>query len=342
MKGISNIIFTLTVALASALASCHSPRIEGEYTVRAWYEIRPGERLVMETGRVWGADLDYGEWCVASYADATANPPVATLRADMELEESARRKENFSMEFLSGDGINFGYTITRQPAMLLMYDTDPARPMFAFGDSNITKDLAAVTVSLSFQPWNTPEIPHEFAQGSHWTMVNEDTMVPVKCRYNVQARERESEESTTTTIIPGIIAYALSGVDTARWEVLSIEDARAGTLTHRETGEKRSFGADAEDQTKILGAEEERIEFVIGSDPDAEEDPLYPLGRIVSRKIMIVLADPSRRLFAFGGADLLRNPTRPTGDLVTFRPYVAVTENDTSGRWTIVNDETAP
>lgn len=328
----SAVIIGIAFALASLFPGCRKGTMGTDVKIRLMEEIRPGEAQVLANAEVWAAHLDTAEWYIASYEDLirVAGPPLATSK------HNPGETRAFDVEVLTED---FSHRFEDSPVMLVAFARNNL--MYVSGAVSMVKDLSSLSIVLTFKPWmNIHPKDTAYYQGAnwHWKFVNGNTKVPVECMYSIYPRiERQTlnaDNSTKKTEekFAGLSGYMLAGADTLEWTVASAADARAGRLTSKADGSvKREFKDNSGDQRLQLDAEGNILFTITGTE----------------RRIMFILADNNKTMYAFGGAELAKNPKKSESEKIVFNPHVADTtyymnESSWGRRWKVVNEGITP
>ena len=291
-------------------------------TVAAWLQQARGEEVVPNPADVvvYAHYADTVEWEVASYDDALLG--IATHKTTGERLESpvATGVLDMNGEFSMG-------VFTKSPVMLIACDRNThgayASRIFGYRQTIAAPTLETMRLPVIFRPWE----PRWKFLDSNWWMINEnapeaETLIEVEPFLQDVSGGAESAYATSNLVV-----YAYFGTKINPWEVVSYEDALAGVLTNKNTGDKKTV-------------------------PDVTATPTtdgkMSLGTLSDTQIVLIICDRD----GHGAAGSKMYGFRETGAAegiasrnlkVTFRPWETRGDYyDSATTWTMRNDNPAP
>ncbi len=193
--------------------------------------------------------LDTVRWTVASYQDAlegivteraTGKPRQDGIKASPLTPEGGSTGEEAGGD---GGGDNTGNTpddlmaswqtmrVDASRVLLVVADTETEQ--YGYEELPLAVNLSPLTVSVVFYPWTQASM---YRKGSWW-MFN-PTYVPAE-ESPLQVYPLVSyTEGDDPQVLTKVVLHAYEGYDGAEWRPLSYDDAVAGIVTHRTTGEQ--------------------------------------------------------------------------------------------------------
>lgn len=249
------------------------------------------------------ASLDTVRWTVASYRDAVegiiTEKATGKTRQDgikatpLPLEESADGEEGGDN---SGDGGNpddpmsTWLTMRVDASRVLLVVADTGTEQFGYEELPLAVNLSPLTVSAVFYPWTQASM---YRKGDWW-MFN-PTYIPAE-ESPLQVYPLVSlTEGDEPQVLTQVVLHAYAGCDGADWRPLSYDDAVAGIVTHRTTGEQMTsvvefrpinkgdrpgrWGAILEERSLVVVVDTAHRQYAAATlDPGSRTDPrLYEL-----------------------------------------------------------------
>lgn len=290
---------SLFAVLLSAVSCFKEVAYRTEYVLKPLRQSTSDDRnpAVVPGAAAFAFDADTAAWTVASYDDALAG--VITSKSDPAVRQSAPLAASQPYVFEGAEGW-ISLALDRERQMIVA--VDPVDRLYAYTDQSIGVNLSPLYVSLTFQPWKTG---FSYKNGN-WSIYNEFYEPPLllDCfvAATVQEREGGGEQALGSS---KIYAYA---ADTTAWRIASYDDAVAGVITSKSSGQTRTTP-----------------DFPAYPVPESE---LFSM-EVSSSPLMLVVVDRDHRTYAYTEVEVDLQGASPTFSLL-FRPWV--------GQWIVVDD----
>ncbi len=281
--------YIFVCALALAAVSCFK-----KVAYRTECVVKPLQQATADDGNpsvVPGAaafafDADTTAWTVASYDDAVSG--IITSKSD----PAVKRDTPFASSQSYGDRGWISLFLDRERQMVVV--VDPVDRLYAYTDLLIGVNHSPLYVSLVFQPWK-----EGFSyKSSNWSVYNPFYEPPLLLDCFVDAQAQDEEGAAGAPLQSSkVYAYA---ADTTAWRIASYDDAVAGIITSKASGQTRTS-------------------------PDF---PAYPVPEsdlfsmeVSASTLMLVVVDRSHRIYAYTESEVDLAGASPTFS-VLFRPWV--------------------
>ncbi len=256
--------------------------------------------------------LDTVHWTVANYRDALEG--IVTERATgktrqdgikaspLPLEEAGAGEENGGGNGggNNGDGDGGGdnpddlmatwLTMRVDASRVLLVVADTETEQYGYEELPLAVNLSPLTVSVVFYPWTQASM---YRKGSWW-MFNPAYIPADESPLQVYPLV-STAEGDEPQVLTQVVLHAYEGYDGAEWRPLSYDDAVAGIVTHRTTGEQMTssvafrpinmgdrpgrWGAILDERSLVVAVDTEHRQYATATlDPGSRTDPaLYEL-----------------------------------------------------------------
>ncbi len=258
--------------------------------------------------------LDTARWTVANYRDALEG--IVTERATgktrqdgikalpLPLEEAGAGEEQGGDNSGNSDGNDNGdnvgdnfadlmatwQTVRVDASRVLLVVADTETEQYGYEELPLAVNLSPLTVSVVFYPWTQASM---YRKGSWW-MFN-PTYIPAEESPLQVYPLVSTAEGDDPQVLTQVILHAYEGYDGAEWRPLDYDDAVAGIVTHRTTGEQVTstvefrpinkgdrpgrWGAILDERSLIVAVDTSHRQYATATlDPGSRTDPrLYEL-----------------------------------------------------------------
>lgn len=281
--------YIFVCALALAAVSCFKKvAFRTEYVLKPLEQATADDRnpAVIPGAAAFAFDADTAAWTVASYDDAVAG--IITSKSD----PAVKRDTPFASSQPYGQTGWISLLLDREQQMVVA--VDPVHRLYAYTDQLIGVNHSPLYVSLVFQPWKEG---FSYKSGN-WSVYNRFYEPPLLLDCFVDAQAQDAEGAAGAPLQSSkVYAYA---ADTTAWRIASYDDAVAGIITSKTSGQTRTS-------------------------PDF---PAYPVPEsdlfsmeVSASPLMLVVVDRSHRIYAYTESKVDLAGASPTFS-VLFRPWV--------------------
>ncbi len=207
------------------------------------------------------------------------------------------------------DPMSTWLTVRVDASRVLLVVADTETEQFGYEELPLAVNLSPLTVSVAFYPWTQASM---YRKGGWW-MFN-PTYVPAE-ESPLQVYPLVSTiEGDDPQVLTRVVLHAYEGYDGAEWRPLSYDDAVAGIVTHRTTGEQVTSS----------------VEFR----PINKGDRPGRWGALLNERSLIVAVDTSHRQYATATLDP-GSRTDPALYELLFLSWT-VAQQYSSGVWSVI------
>ncbi len=164
--------------------------------------------------------------------------------------------------------------------------------------------------------------------------------VTLETRYVIRPLLQTSADDRQPKVVEGATAFAYY-VDTTMWKVASYDDAVAGVITHKETGEQRNEPAAVSEPYTGNEVPKPAPEQRAATDAETEVSTEGWLQLHISSPLqMVVVVDPMNKIYAYTNQKLVEN-LHTLYSTVVFQAWKETTSYQSNG-WSFYRDGFVP